>query len=172
VRRALQWMAGVMVIVQGVYGAAGRPMGERVLQEGVNGRQASSVRLAVSVTKVAAGMSHSIALGIYGTLWAWGANSNYQLGKTGTNNQPTPALVSTITEVQVVAAGGFHNLALRGDGTVWAWGRGFEGQLGRGTLDPVYRAKPLQVLGLSGVTAVAAGTWHSLAVRNDGTVWS
>ncbi len=30
---------------------------------------------------------------------------------------------------------------------------------------------PTQVAGLSGVRAIAAGDYHSLAVKDDGTVW-
>ena len=44
------------------------------------------------------------------------------------------------------------------------------GQLGDGT--STNRSTPVAVSGLSGVTAVAAGWYHSLAVKDDGTVWS
>jgi alpha-tubulin suppressor-like RCC1 family protein len=60
-------------------------------------------------------------------------------------------------------------LALRKDGTVWAWGGNDKGQLGDGTTTG--RATPVQVSGLTGVTAMAAGYSHSLALRGDGTVW-
>ena len=45
-------------------------------------------------------------------------------------------------------------MALKSDGTVWAWGETADGQLGDTTTD---RTTPVQVSGLSGVTAVAAG---------------
>lgn len=34
------------------------------------------------------------------------------------------------------------------------------------------RPVPVAVVGLTNVTAVAAGASHSLALRNDGTVWA
>src|SRR3972149_3045073 len=49
-------------------------------------------------------------------------------------------------------------------GTVWAWGRNDKGQLGDGTATT--RPAPVQVGGRSGVTAVAAGAYHSLALRS------
>ncbi len=53
----------------------------------------------------------------------------------------------------VVAAGAYHNLALKNDGTVVAWGDNDWGQSD-------------VPAGLSGVTAVAAGYFHSLAVAD------
>jgi hypothetical protein len=73
-----------------------------------------------------------------------------------------------------VAAGAEHSLALLTDGTVRSWGRNEAGQLGPG-LDPAalpLSAVPMPVPGLSNVTAIAAGAWHSLALQADGTVVS
>jgi uncharacterized repeat protein (TIGR01451 family)/fimbrial isopeptide formation D2 family protein len=79
-----------------------------------------------------------------------------------------------------VAAGGSehgHSLALRDDGTVWAWGDDSSGELGDGNPGS-NSAVPVQVLGpggiggLSNVVAIAAGSYHSLAIKSDGTVWT
>src|SRR6266446_1181073 len=58
----------------------------------------------------------------------------------------------------------------RGQGTVWAWGLNGSGQLGNGTF--TNSNTPAQVSGLSGVTAIAGGAEHSLALKSDGTVWA
>jgi regulator of chromosome condensation (RCC1) repeat-containing protein/FIMAH domain-containing protein len=50
------------------------------------------------------------------------------------------------------------------DGTVWAWGGNYEGELGNGTYTFASNT-PVQVSGLSGVTAVAGGIYHSLALK-------
>src|SRR5207249_4227963 len=55
-------------------------------------------------------------------------------------------------------------------GAVWSWGWNADGQLGDGT-DLAHPA-PRAVSGLVGVTALAAGAYHSLALREDGTVWA
>ncbi|ALI98330.1 RCC1 domain-containing protein [Rufibacter tibetensis] len=62
-----------------------------------------------------------------------------------------------------------HTLALAFDGTVYSWGNGRYGQLGSETY---YSATPLQVLGLSGIKAIAAGGYHSLAIGADGSVYA
>jgi alpha-tubulin suppressor-like RCC1 family protein len=130
------------------------------------------------VTAIAAGGRHSLALRRDGTVWAWGWNSFGQLG-IGTSDSsphPTPVQVSGLTDVIAVAAGYGHSLALRRDGTVWAWGRNNWGQLGNGTT--TNSNTPVEVEGTGGsgyltdVTAIGAGTSHSLALRRGGTVWA
>lgn len=53
---------------------------------------------------------------------------------------------------------------------VWSWGFNLYGQLGDGST--TNRNAPVQVSGLSGATDMAAGIYHSLALKSDGTVWS
>ncbi len=59
-----------------------------------------------------------------------------------------------------IAGGGGHTVALKSDGTVWAWGYNGYGQLGDGTVTDQY--SPVQVSGLSGVSAIAAGSGHTV----------
>jgi hypothetical protein len=51
---------------------------------------------------------------------------------------------------------------LENDGTVWAWGYNNHGQLGNGTNTSSY--VPVQVSNLTGITAIAGGGEHSLAI--------
>jgi alpha-tubulin suppressor-like RCC1 family protein len=60
---------------------------------------------------------------------------------------------------------------LKNDSTVFGWGSNNYGQLGDGTSGSD-RLIPVQVTGLTGVTAIAAGISHSVALKNDGTVWA
>src|SRR5438309_10715333 len=123
-----------------------------------------------------------------GTAWAGGFQSLGELGNgtcacpfgfTGTN---TPVQVlgpggeGYLTGVTAIAAVGFHSLALKNDGTVWAWGHNQYGELGNGTY--TNNDTPVQVLGpggvgfLSGVTAIAGGCLHSLALLGASTLWA
>lgn len=55
-------------------------------------------------------------------------------------------------------------------GDVWAWGQNIYGQLGDGT--GTFSSIPVKTTGLQGVVSAAAGASHSIAVLNDGTVWT
>jgi alpha-tubulin suppressor-like RCC1 family protein len=124
------------------------------------------------VRAVAGGTRHSLALRHDGTLLAWGDNAHGQLGDGTTTDRSRP--VQVLAGATAVAAGAFHSLAVRNDGTVLAWGRNETGQLGDGTTSD--RSTPVAVVGLTGIVAVAAGGTpegsHSLALRNDGTVFA
>ena len=76
-------------------------------------------------------------------------------------------------KITAVAAGEAHTVALSGDGCVYSWGRGMFGRLGTGSesdeLFPVrvkFQNSELKFI------AVAAGAYHSLALADDGSVWS
>ncbi|HKG81189.1 MAG TPA: NF038122 family metalloprotease, partial [Pyrinomonadaceae bacterium] len=107
-----------------------------------------------------------------GTVWSWGTNFDGELGD-GTNiNRSFPAQIDDLMFVKDVGAGSGYSVALKNDGTVWTWGLDGLGQLGNGTTNGFSRNRPSQVIGLSGVTAIAAGTFHVLALKSDGTVWA
>ncbi len=68
---------------------------------------------------VDAGQNHSLGLRSDGTLWAWGSNSEGQLGTSG---GASPTQVGTAADWVSIAAGDAHSLGVRSDGTLWAWG--------------------------------------------------
>jgi hypothetical protein len=109
-----------------------------------------------------------------GTVWAWGTNTDGQVGDGGTTTRPAPVQVVGLSGVRAIATGGFFSLALADDGgaggTVWAWGDNWEGQLGDGT--NVDRLYPVRVTLPKPIVAIAAGQSHAMALANDGTVWT
>jgi alpha-tubulin suppressor-like RCC1 family protein len=64
------------------------------------------------VIAIAAGSIHNLALKADGSVWAWGANSNGQLGDGTNENRSIPVQVSGITHAVAIAAGGRQSLAL------------------------------------------------------------
>ncbi|MBI2345354.1 MAG: Ig-like domain-containing protein [Deltaproteobacteria bacterium] len=122
-------------------------------------------------TGMAGGGGHSVMVLSDGTVWAWGYNSNGQVGDGTTTDRNAPVPVAGLTGMESVASGGTHTLAIRqSDGAVFAWGWNAYGQCGNGTTAD--QIKPVQVNILTGVGVVAGGLYHSLALLDDGTVWA
>ncbi len=126
----------------------------------------------VKVVAVAGGGDTGYALEKNGTVWAWGAGAEGELGN-GTNESraPLPVAVHGLSGVVALAGGGEDAYAVEKDGTVWAWGAGSSGQLGNGALGSESDV-PVQVRGLSGVVEVAGGGSGGFALKKNGTVWA
>jgi alpha-tubulin suppressor-like RCC1 family protein len=133
-------------------------------------------------------------------VWSWGRNDHSQAGNictatlcpslpcgTGplgpffcvTDTLQVPVGPGTyLVNVIGVSAGNAHSLALKADGSVWAWGSQDEGQLGvPGASEDA--KKPVRVSAannnttfLAGVSDIAAGGSHNLALKSDGHVWA
>ncbi|XP_037406582.1 ultraviolet-B receptor UVR8-like isoform X1 [Triticum dicoccoides] len=84
-------------------------------------------------------------------------------------------------KVSAVAAGEAHTLALTSNGELYSWGRGTFGRLGTGceadvhvptAVVPAVAAAPAAGRQRPRFTAVAAGAYHSLALDDEGSLWS
>ena len=137
-----------------------------------------------TVTQVAAGYDHSLAVTSSGQLYAFGDNYHGQLGNATNDGSsvanPTPTLVTlpggsgTVTQV---AAGDDFSLVVTSTGELFAFGDNEYGQLGFGTNNGTNSPNPspteVQLPGGSGtVTAVAAGDDFSLVATSAGDLYS
>ncbi|HLY74301.1 MAG TPA: RCC1 repeat-containing protein [Planctomycetota bacterium] len=109
-----------------------------------------------------------LALRSDGSVWAWGDNTDGELGSIAKATAPAPVPLPDGSVFTAMAAGAHFGVALRSDGTVWGWGENQFGQLGP-DLSP--NLTPSQVPGLSGVTTVAAGGDSLLVILTSQTVW-
>jgi alpha-tubulin suppressor-like RCC1 family protein len=141
-------------------------------QLGDGGTQESEVPVTVKgltgVKAIAAGGNHSLALLSNGTVMAWGDNESGQLGNGATKSSTAPVAVRGLSGVSAISAGDEFSLALLSKATVEAWGSNEFGQLGNSAAEEGSDV-PVAVSGLGGVTSIAAGAEHSLALLGNGT---
>jgi len=128
------------------------------------------------IVAIAADNNESFAVDNQGNLWAWGQNTNGQLGIGTTTNTNLPVQVPGISGAVAVSSSQYHTLVLKSDGTVWGWGANTSGQVGNGAMTP-WETQPVQVMAaagqpLQGIVAVSAGASHTLAIDNQGNVWA
>ncbi|CAN7629170.1 Ig-like domain-containing protein [Pseudoduganella sp. LjRoot289] len=83
-------------------------------------------------TAVSTGLGHTVAIRTDGTLWAWGANGNGQVGNDSLLNQLAPVQIGTATGWTAIAAGELHTVGMMVDNSLWTWGANTDGQLGNG----------------------------------------
>lgn len=124
-----------------------------------------------SVTAIAAGGDHSLALHSDGTVSSWGRNGEGQLGR-GLNFEWTSVAspVFGLSNVSFITAGGSHSIAILNDQSARTWGANTWGQLGNG--GSPNQLSPVQPIGLGAVRDAAGGANHSAFVATNGTLWT
>lgn len=108
-------------------------------------------------------------------LWDCGANTYGMLGDNTTTGQSS--LVQTVTggtNWVHVAIGLGHVVALKTDSSLWSWGHNLYGTLGEGGLKTqAHRSSPVQTVSTgTNWTEIAAGQYHTAAIKTDGTLWT
>jgi alpha-tubulin suppressor-like RCC1 family protein len=122
---------------------------------------------------IAAGIHHNLVLRSDGVVFGWGGNDRGQLGTDDTDYHIIPVPMINGEDVMAIATSFIseHSLVLKTDGTVWSVGSNDYGQLGDNTTTERHE---LVEVGSSfdDVVDIAAGGFHSLALKSDGTVWA
>ena len=147
---------------------------------------AGAVNLGVgrSATAVTAGRAHSCAVLDDGSVRCWGFGFDGRLGYGNTSaigDNEVPAAVGPVKlgagrTARAITAGDSHTCALLDDGAVRCWGYAGNGQLGYGnpttfsdTQTPD-TAGPVQFPTGRTAVAISAGSYHTCALLDDGTV--
>jgi alpha-tubulin suppressor-like RCC1 family protein len=123
-----------------------------------------------SWASVFTGGENSMALKTNGTLWAWGRNSDGQLGNNSTTNSSTPIQIGTATNWVQASISSYNACALAANGSLWAWGANNIGQLGNGTttssIDPLRVGTENNWIACYMLEALT-----SVALKANGTIW-
>jgi RNA polymerase sigma factor (sigma-70 family) len=146
-------------------------LGWPVLGLGTNIQNTTALRRIGTDTdwvSVAVGDSHCLAIKSDGSLWAWGANFENQLGDGTKTTRPTPIPSIPGNDWKQAAAGGESSFAIKNDGTLWAWGRGYLG-LGNGNRDA--SAQGTQVGNSTNWKKIWTGGIQTVGLQSDGSLW-
>jgi alpha-tubulin suppressor-like RCC1 family protein len=137
-------------------------LGNAKLEESYS-KVAVPVETLASVTAIAAGLDHGLALRSGGTVMAWGDDASGELGN-GTIKpfSVTPVAVSGLSGVTMISAGTQDSAALLGSGSIMTWGTNMAGVLGDGVAGGM-SAVPVAVVGLNKAVSISAGRTHMLA---------
>jgi alpha-tubulin suppressor-like RCC1 family protein len=143
------------------YGALGRP-GPSTVPLPVN--------IPGEVVSVASGSAHVLALTKSGDLYGWGWNEQYmQLGIDNSKNIPEPEKLNLGINVADMVCGMGYSILLDKNGVLHGFGNSPDGELLTVSAKPTLPA-PLPLP--KKVTHVATGYNHTLALCEDGTLWT
>ncbi|MFM7080005.1 MAG: T9SS type A sorting domain-containing protein [Bacteroidota bacterium] len=135
----------------------------------------STHNIKLSAQTISAGGGHTLVAcsqwSAQGQAMVWGNNLYGQLGNGSAVSIATLPAFANITNVERVAAGWSHCTAVKKDGTLWSWGYNASGQLGLASAAQSI-SQPTQVAGMTAVRTVSCGHEHTLALKQNGTVWT
>lgn len=126
------------------------------------------------IVSIAAGQGGSVAVTAGGKLYTWGSGSFGALGHGDSKDQWAPKQVESVKDLTFVRAamGANHALALTTDGQVYSWGHNASKQLGRSDAKEDPLPGKVSVPGDVKIVSVACGKSHSVAIAEDGTVFT
>lgn len=142
--------------------------------------QSAAYKLMDDVVSISAGLDYSMAVTSDGTLYAWGDNTNGQLGlqsvdSTNGNAEPYQSVPAKVMDgvSKVVCGARYNALALTPEGDLYCWGKADVGAITTMDVDnteDMIQTTPLKIM--SDVRDMAAGSAHIIALKNDGTAYT
>ncbi|XP_047528623.1 probable E3 ubiquitin-protein ligase HERC4 isoform X1 [Vanessa atalanta] len=128
-----------------------------------------------TISAIACGSQHSMALDEWGQVFSWGSDNFGQLGSNlGVYTQDQPKIIKFLATKNVIqiACGFYHSIALTNNGELYAWGANTYGQCGLGTKSNK-ETTPQQISSLVGIpiAMIACGGNHTFALSKSGAVF-
>jgi alpha-tubulin suppressor-like RCC1 family protein len=156
---------------RGLYGLLGH--GDK--QDQTSPKHVDALR-GVGMSSVSVGLMHLLALAEDGLVYAWGKDAEMAVsGNPHDERELLPKPVEALRGVRVgsVAAAGERRYAVADTGELWAWGAcEYYAPLGHGEQCDCPLPKAVESLRGVKVDAMAATAYHTLALADDGSVYT
>lgn len=113
-----------------------------------------------------------------GDVWIWAYRGSGQQGngRKVVYNTEKPARVETFPKLGLkivqAAAGAYHIIVLDNKGDVWGWGQNGYWEAGGGVCKEGYVTTPCRILSNKNVVQIGAGEYISMALTDDGDVYT
>lgn len=141
---------------------------------GTDSPTSTPIKVMSNVKSVSAGAYHTLVIKENGDLFSFGNNQYGQLGDSTNSGTPTANYepIQIMSGVKSVAAGHYHTLVVKENGELWSFGQNLSGQLGYATNVDSHIPNPVPQLVMRDIKSVSGGEQHSLAIGEDGILWS
>lgn len=157
-----------------VWGTGGSAGAAQTSKADIQPQLLEALPMHARVTDVSCGLGHALFLLHTGRVYAWGNGGNGRLG-LGDFQDRTEACPVVLLQHDVVTAvqcGASHSMALTNAGRIYSWGKNTQGQCGHGTAEDQTRPQMIRKLDDKVIVQVAAGWEHSLALTQEGRMYS
>jgi alpha-tubulin suppressor-like RCC1 family protein len=124
---------------------------------------------------ISTGGNSTAAIQNNGTLWAWGSNSEGQLGNQTTTTLSNTTQIGSATDWSKIVMGQSHAMALKTNGKIQTVGfiNGVvtSPKIVLGRSDLMY-SSPIQINHISNISSIAGDLQSTIALKTDGTLWA
>jgi alpha-tubulin suppressor-like RCC1 family protein len=129
-----------------------------------------------SISQVAVGKYHVLALDTNGKVYGWGLNDYGQIADHIMDNtvrtNPIEIVFEANATIIAISAGGTHSVALSSTGAIYTWGDNIGGQLGRGDSSLLSSNVPTLTGGEMGsIKYITTGEYVTIVVTQDNSIY-
>ncbi len=123
-----------------------------------------------NIVEISVSFYHSLARTANGQVYAWGKNTNGQLGDGTNTDRLIPQIIEGLPAIKAISTATYNTVLTDISGHVWAMGEGRSGRLGNGTDFDEWSPVKLPIDNPQTVAKGYAGNMHTMVLFNDSHV--